>query len=791
MDYKLEWIKLRKTVLEQEFKRMNKMQRQAVFSTEGPLLILAGAGSGKTTVLVNRISNLIKYGSAYHSDQAPAGITERQMQNLRLASLGELAPEKMAELVPLLAVDPPKPWQILAITFTNKAAKELTDRLDAMLGSDVGKDVWASTFHATCARMLRRDADKVGYTSHFTIRDTDDTRRLMKECYKALNIDDKVLPVRSTLSEISRAKDQMMGPGMYLAMAGDDNRKKKIAQAYSLYQKRLQEADAMDFDDLLMQTVIMLEQNQDVLEYYQNRFHYIMVDEYQDTNMAQYRFIRLLAEGRRNLCVVGDDDQSIYKFRGATIENILSFEKQYPDAQVIRLEENYRSTQCILDAANAVIQNNSERKGKKLWTRNGQGDKIDLYDADNEMEEAKFIADKILDSVSAGRKYADHAVLYRLNAQASALERAMVKSGVPYRILAGLRFYEHKEIKDVIAYLSIINNPNDDLRLRRIINEPKRQIGDATMGTASQIAEGLGLSLYEVVKTADQYEPLMRSAPRLMAFAAMMEQLSEAAETLSLHELYERVLDQTGYMRMLEGQGQEALSRIENLNEFSSTILSYENENEDPSLAGFLEEISLMTDVDNYDQSADAVVLMTLHSAKGLEFPVVFIPGMEEGVFPGSQSVYSPDLVEEERRLCYVGITRAREKLILSRCRSRMLYGSTTRSKGSRFVEEIPEQYLDVLRPRKPVQEWTKKPNEKLLHRQVTTAAAHKVGTGSGTAGKPSASFQPGDQVSHKTFGTGMVVGATPMGNDTLLEIAFDKVGTKKLMANFARLKKA
>ena len=431
MDDMLEWIKLRKAVLEREFKRMNKMQRQAVFSTEGPLLILAGAGSGKTTVLVNRISNLIKYGSAYHSDETPAGITERQMEQLRLAAKGKLSSEEMAELVPLLAVNPPKPWQILAITFTNKAAKELTDRLDSMLGSDMGKDVWASTFHATCARMLRRNADRMGYTSHFTIRDTDDTRRLMKECYKTLDIDDKVLPIRSTLSEISRAKDQLASPGMYLIQAEGDGRKKKIAQAYALYQKRLQEADAMDFDDLLMQTVIMLEQNEDVLEYYQNRFHYIMVDEYQDTNMAQYRFIRLLAEGRRNLCVVGDDDQSIYKFRGATIENILSFEKQYPDAQVIRLEENYRSTQCILDAANAVIQNNSERKGKKLWTRNGQGDKIDLYDADNEMEEAKFIADKILDDVSAGRKYADLAVLYRLNAQASALERALVKSGVP------------------------------------------------------------------------------------------------------------------------------------------------------------------------------------------------------------------------------------------------------------------------------------------------------------------------------------------------------------------------
>ena len=495
MDDMLEWIKLRKAVLEREFKRMNKMQRQAVFSTEGPLLILAGAGSGKTTVLVNRISNLIKYGSAYHSDETPAGITERQMEQLRLAAKGKLSSEEMAELVPLLAVNPPKPWQILAITFTNKAAKELTDRLDSMLGSDMGKDVWASTFHATCARMLRRNADRMGYTSHFTIRDTDDTRRLMKECYKSLDIDDKVLPIRSTLSEISRAKDQLASPGMYLIQAEGDGRKKKIAQAYALYQKRLQEAEPWSFDDLLMQTVIMLEQNEDVLEYYQDKFRYIMVDEYQDTNLVQFKLVDLLAKKYRNICVVGDDDQSIYKFRGANIENILSFEKAFPGARVIKLEQNYRSTQSILNAANEVIRHNRGRKDKTLWTANDEGPKVRFRQYDTAYEEADaIICDIEREKEEKNAEYSDFAVLYRTNAQSRLLEEKCIYYSIPYRLVGGVNFYQRKEIKDILCYLKTIANGRDDLAVQRVINVPKRGIGATSIGKVTIYASANGMS---------------------------------------------------------------------------------------------------------------------------------------------------------------------------------------------------------------------------------------------------------------------------------------------------------
>lgn len=737
------------STMQEKLKKMNPRQLEAVLHTEGPLLILAGAGSGKTTVLINRI--------AYIIDQSLA-----------------------------------KPWQILAITFTNKAAGELKERLTAMLG-DTGGDVWAATFHSTCARILRRDGDRIGYSSHFTVYDTDDSKRLVKDCQKALNIDDKMISHKSILSEISHAKDSMLSPADYQAAAGSDFRLAKIGAVYELYQKRLREADAMDFDDLLGNTVELFRQCPDVLEYYQNRFRYIMVDEYQDTNQVQYEFVRLLAEKSKNLCVVGDDDQSIYKFRGATIENIMSFEKSYPNAKVIRLEQNYRSTKNILNAANAVISNNEERKGKTLWTENPEGDKIQIHTSSNEQDEAGFVATTILEQVAKGRKYSDFAVLYRMNSQSNILEKVFVKSGIPYRIIGGHRFYERREIRDMIAYLSVINNPSDEIRLRRIVNQPKRSIGDKTIATASEIAGALGESLLEVLGRADEFDSLRRASVKLKAFYDMMQELIDANddESVSLHELYELILEKTGYIEALRGEKEEAETRIENINELASNLLKFQEENgEEATLSAFLEEVSLMTDIDNYDETADTVVMMTMHSAKGLEFPVVFLPGFEEGIFPGLQAIYDPNEIQEERRLCYVAITRAKESLYLLNADSRMLFGSTSRNRPSRFSLEIPLDLINKTRE----QDWrkpdlgTKMPvAETELRRKSATAAMHF-----GQVTPPARGgnvFKTGDMVQHKTFGKGLVISATPMGNDVLLEIAFEQ-GTKKLMANFARLAK-
>ena len=737
------------STMQEKLKKMNPRQLEAVLHTEGPLLILAGAGSGKTTVLINRI--------AYIIDQSLA-----------------------------------KPWQILAITFTNKAAGELKERLTAMLG-DTGGDVWAATFHSTCARILRRDGDRIGYSSHFTVYDTDDSKRLVKDCQKALNIDDKMISHKSILSEISHAKDSMLSPADYQAAAVSDFRLAKIGAVYELYQKRLREADAMDFDDLLGNTVELFRQCPDVLEYYQNRFRYIMVDEYQDTNQVQYEFVRLLAGKSKNLCVVGDDDQSIYKFRGATIENIMSFEKSYPNAKVIRLEQNYRSTKNILNAANAVISNNEERKGKTLWTENPEGDKIQIHTSSNEQDEAGFVATTILEQVAKGRKYSDFAVLYRMNSQSNILEKVFVKSGIPYRIIGGHRFYERREIRDMIAYLSVINNPSDEIRLRRIVNQPKRSIGDKTIATASEIAGALGESLLEVLGRADEFDSLRRASVKLKAFYDMMQELIDANddESVSLHELYELILEKTGYIEALRGEKEEAETRIENINELASNLLKFQEENgEEATLSAFLEEVSLMTDIDNYDETADTVVMMTMHSAKGLEFPVVFLPGFEEGIFPGLQAIYDPNEIQEERRLCYVAITRAKESLYLLNADSRMLFGSTSRNRPSRFSLEIPLDLINKTRE----QDWrkpdlgTKMPvAETELRRKSATAAMHF-----GQVTPPARSgnvFKTGDMVQHKTFGKGLVISATPMGNDVLLEIAFEQ-GTKKLMANFARLAK-
>lgn len=785
-------VVLRKEVQEKEFSRMNDMQRDAVFSVDGPLLILAGAGSGKTTVLVNRIANIIRYGNAYASSQVPLDISEEELGVIKnFLNGGSSLPQETAAH---LAVNPCRPWQILAITFTNKAAGELKNRLVSMLG-ETGDEIWASTFHSTCARMLRRDADKLGYTSHFTIYDTDDSRRLMKECQKALGIEDKVLSYKSILSEISRAKDSLVLPEEYAREAGNDSRLSMVAKAYRLYESRLKEADAMDFDDLICNCVQLLQNHADVLEYYQNKFKYVMVDEYQDTNHAQYMFVKLLAQRSENLCVVGDDDQSIYKFRGATIENIMSFEKTFPKAKVIRLEQNYRSTKNILNAANAVISNNLSRKGKTLWTDNAEGEKIGVHTSFSEQDEAEQVSKKILEEVAAGRRFQDFVVLYRMNTQSNALERIFVRTGIPYRIIGGLRFYERKEIRDMIAYLSVINNSNDEIRLRRIINQPKRSIGDKTIAQAAEIAAQLGESLFDVICHAEEYEPLKRTSQKLLQFAETMQQLIKAAsdETLSLSDLYQMILDKTNYIPALQAaEGDEAQDRIDNINELSSNLIKYEEDNgQEASLSGFLEEVSLMTDIDNYDQDSDTVVMMTMHSAKGLEFPVVFLPGFEEGIFPGIQAIYNPTEIEEERRLAYVAITRAREELYILNAESRMIFGSTSRNKPSRFIQEIPEELTEFSRSRswKKPQPGVALPTSAQEARVATTVAARSFGPAEIPHGNGGA-FHTGDSVSHKTFGKGMIVSASPMGNDTLLEIAFDTVGTKKLMANFARLEK-
>jgi Superfamily I DNA and RNA helicases len=791
-----EWIQLRKSVLEKDFSRMNSMQQEAVFLTEGPLLVLAGAGSGKTTVLVNRIANIVQYGSAYHSQWLSNEFTAEDAEACtRYIEKGESLSGSVRKK---LAVYPCLPWKVMAITFTNKAAGELKERLCNMLGGSDGEEIWASTFHSSCARILRRDAEHLGYSSHFTIYDTDDSKRLITDCLKALEIPKEALIPKAVMSEISSAKDSLRTPDIYEKEAGDDFRLRMISRVYKLYQKRLRDADAMDFDDLIVNTVRLFKKSPDVLAYYQNRFRYIMVDEYQDTNHAQYEFIHLLAQGNSNLCVVGDDDQSIYKFRGATIENIMNFEKDYPGASVVRLEQNYRSTQNILDAANAVIENNSARKGKTLWTESGDGKKIRFHIAENELDEADNVAKIILDGVSSGRKFADYAILYRMNSQSMMFERMFAKQGIPHRILGGTRFYERQEIRDMIAYLSVINNPHDEMRLRRIIGRPKRGIGDRTVENVFAIVTETNETFFEVAARAKDFPALSRAAVRLQAFAETMHMLIDMSldPAVSMYDLYMAIIDQIEYIPYLRSDDPErAEDRIENVRELSSNIRRYEEDNgDDATLSAFLEEISLLTDIDNYDAGADSTVLMTIHSAKGLEFPCVFLPGWEEGIFPGMSVIYNPAEVEEERRLAYVAITRAREELSIYSAQSRMIFGSTSYNRPSRFVEEIPDELVDATK----AFEYNTRPSVMPSFGGRDSGTTHNPSDNSvGGFKKPvnvtkatTESFRVGDTVIHKTFGSGLVINATVMANDTLLEISFEKVGTKKLFANFARLTK-
>lgn len=793
---KSEILALRRAVLEKDFARMNDRQKQAVFTVNGPLLILAGAGSGKTTVLINRIANILRYGDAYNSTYLRDDLDENDIAACK--AYIENGTPLTTETQEHLSVSACAPWRIMAITFTNKAAGELKDRLCSMLG-ETANDIWASTFHSTCARILRRDGERIGYSSHFTVYDTDDQRRLMKSILKELDISEKNITPKSILNEISRAKDSLISPAEYALTVGDDFRLKIISRAYTTYQKRLEDADAMDFDDLINKVVELFKKCPDVLEYYQNRFRYLMVDEYQDTNHAQYTFVRMLAEKSGNLCAVGDDDQSIYKFRGATIENILSFENTFQNATVIRLEQNYRSTQNILDAANAVIEHNTERKGKTLWTQNGTGAMIHLHTAENETDEAERITKIILDGVAAGRKFSDYAVLYRMNSQSLTFERNFAKSGVPHRIIGGTRFYERREIREMIAYLSVINNPSDEMRLRRIINTPKRSIGDRSVEVAAQIGQQTGETLFEVVSHAKDYPALSRAANKMTLFAAQMQGLIELNndEEVTLGELYDELVERIDYLNFLKTDDPEsAEDRAANVQELASNLRRFEEENPEGTLSDFLEEVSLITDIDNYDNNADSVVLMTVHSAKGLEFPVVFLPGMEENIFPGMASVYVPSEVEEERRLAYVAITRAKEELYIFHAESRMIFGMTNRNRVSRFVEEIPETLIEHTRSRDYSARSVSMPSFGGAKPFGEAPKTKSVAEAGGFTPKPrvkpapAGTYRVGDTVLHKAFGTGLIVSATPMANDTLLEVAFDKVGTKKLFANFARLTK-
>ena len=660
-----EYFKAKKSALNNYFLKLNDMQKKAVFTVNGPLLILAGAGSGKTSVLVNRIANMINFGNAYNSQVCPPDVSKEMIDFLN-SYKGSKDEADVSRLRDIVAIDPVKSWNILAITFTNKAAGELRERLANILGESTAKDITAATFHSACVRILRREIDTLGYTSNFTIYDSDDSQRVLKACLEELDVSDKNFPPKTVLSIISGAKDKLITPAVFEANSDGDYMKITIAKLYNLYQTKLKTANAVDFDDIIRLTVELFEKEHDVLEHYQRLYKYIMVDEYQDTNQAQYRLVSLLSAGHKNLCTVGDDDQSIYKFRGATIENILSFEKQFDNAVVIRLEQNYRSSQNILNAANSVIKNNTSRKDKALWTDAGAGDKVVVFKACDEAAESRFVAGKILEGINAGKGYKDFAVLYRMNAQSNSLERNFTQNGIPYKVIGGLRFYDRKEIKDIVAYLSLINNHNDMLRFKRIINEPKRGIGDTTVSMIEQISSDLGISPIAVMKNADSYAPLSKKSANLVKLAETFEYLTNISQTKPLDEFLDILLDKTGYTAYMKSLGDEGIARMENITELKSTMVAYMNEKaagEEYSLSEFLEEISLYTDVDKLDDTSETVSLMTMHSAKGLEFPFVFIVGMEEGIFPGTRSMDKPEDIEEERRLAYVAITRARENL--------------------------------------------------------------------------------------------------------------------------------
>ena len=780
------FLAARRNYIASRFSMLNDVQREAVLTTEGPLLLLAGAGSGKTTVLINRIANILRYGRGSEGTEIPDFVKDEDV--LFLENLPEDPTQEQIDRADwLCALEPANPWNVIAITFTNKAAGEMKERLSNMLGASA-EDIWAMTFHAACCRILRRYIDRCGYTSSFTIYDTSDSERLMKEILRDMNLDDKTYPPRYVLSIIGRQKDRLISPEQMEedSRSASDYRIVQISKAYAVYQKRLKDNNALDFDDILYVTVKLLQQDREVREYYQRKFHYVLVDEYQDTNHVQYLLTELLAGDKRNICVVGDDDQSIYRFRGATIENILSFEEQYPGARVIRLEQNYRSTQSILDAANAVISHNEGRKGKHLWTDNGTGEPILVYEAENEGAEGNFVASQIL-SRSKGHDFKDYAILYRTNAQSNSMEYALKRNGIPYRVIGGMRFFERAEIKDMLSYLCVINNRADDLRLNRIINNPPRGLGAKTIETVQKLAQAEGKSMYEVVCDPYNYGPLEKAAQKLLQFSALIEDLAGLlANGMSLPEFYDELLIRTGYADMLLSKPtEENKTKLENVKELKSSIQSYLANTTEPSLSGFLEEISLYTDLEQYNEGDDAVVMMTIHSAKGLEFPHVFLVGFEDGLFPGMRAIGDREEMEEERRLCYVAITRAKKSLTISHARMRMIYGRTASALPSRFLQEIPESCIVKRGGYRPqVQESRRENYEKHISKShAYLSSAIRAQAASST---PAPEFNKGDMVMHAAFGKGMVLSVIKMGGDALLEVAFDDIGTKKLMAKAA-----
>ena len=815
-DLERRFIQARHDAVATEYSNLNPCQRQGVLATEGPLLLLAGAGSGKTTVLIHRVANLLRFGRGSDTDEIPIPISEDEVQFLeQYAAAPDAAQRPLMEY--LCAVEPARPWEVLAITFTNKAANELKERLGRMLGEEVAADVWASTFHSACVRILRRDIDRLGFDRSFTIYDSDDSKRVIKDIIKELELEEKSFPPREVQTIISRAKNDMQTPEDFAEQgkAINDWRKIRMGKVYSLYNKKLRDANALDFDDLLWHTVRLLETAGDVREYYQRKFRYILIDEYQDTNALQYRLAALLTNQAKNICVVGDDDQSIYRFRGADITNILSFERQFRGARVIRLEQNYRSTQNILDAANAVIRHNQGRKGKTLWTENGRGELVTVKTTYNESDEANFVLGKIMMYYRRGGNWGDCAVLYRTNAQSNAMEYACKRNGVPYKIYGGLKFFDRAEVKDMLAYLCVINNPTDDLRLRRIINVPARKIGAATVDKAQLIAARYGLTLYDVLCRAEEFPELKSSAAKLKPFTDMIEEMRRRLPDCPLPEFYDYVCERSGYAPALrEKDDVESRGRLENVQELKSSILTYlENaEGTEPSLSGFLDEIALYTDLDSRADGDNCVTMMTMHAAKGLEFPQVFVVGMEEGLFPGNRAMGDGAEMEEERRLCYVAMTRAREKLTLTNARQRTLYGRTTPCMPSRFLNEIPEENMEWLsKPQPRSESWEERDSDYgdrgygsyggygqrsaapvVTRREPAEPKAGALRSAAGAskaapkAAAPRMQIQAGETVEHDAFGRGLVLSVRTMGGDALVEVAFDSVGTKKLMLKMA-----
>ena len=804
-DLEKRFIEARTRAIATDYAHLNPRQLEGVLTTEGPLLLLAGAGSGKTTVLINRVANLLRYGRGSDTDEIPLPISRDEVEFLEQYA-ARPDPEQRLLMQYLCAVEPARPWEVLAITFTNKAANELKDRLEKMLGEEA-RDVWAATFHSACVRILRRDIDKIGFDRSFTIYDTDDSKRVIKDILKEMGLEEKTFPVREVLSVISNAKDAMMMPEEFSQLweQRGDWRRVRIGRVYAAYNRRLRDANALDFDDIILHTVELLQSDRQTLEYYRNKFRYVLIDEYQDTNHMQYMLASLLAGGRKNICVVGDDDQSIYRFRGANIENILSFEKQYAGARTIRLEQNYRSTQNILDAANAVIRHNVGRKGKTLWTENGAGEVVTVKTCFNEGDEANYVVGQIMMNYRRGVNWRDNAVLYRMNAQSNALEYAFKRNGVPYKIIGGTKFFDRAEVKDMLAYLCVINNPADDLRLRRIVNVPARKIGAATMDKAQVIATEESLPLMEVLRRAGGYPQLKASTGKLTGFTEMIDEMRRQADDMGLVEFYEYVCRRSGYVGMLqEKNDMESRGRLENVEELSSSIQAFlENDPENPTLSGFLDEVALYTDLDSQEAGDNCVTLMTMHSAKGLEFPSVFVVGMEDGLFPGNRAMGEPEEMEEERRLCYVAMTRAKEKLTLTNARQRMLFGRTTPCMPSRFLKEIPEENMEWLgkpEPR-PTSSWddfgdgpayapqreARPGTERPAHLERPERPAHpERPVRPAAVSAPLLQLQPGDGVRHSAFGQGMVLSVRPMGGDALVEVAFDRVGTKRLMLKAA-----